>query len=689
MVTMTKTLNPSKEPQEAQETPNRPLLAEVEDLGFKEACNRLVGSADEKGDLYLGSGNAYEAATETEGTSQFEALARILVGENVFIAGAPGTGKSSIVHLACRVFDMQGIQYEVVAPTGAAAENIKGTTIHSLFGVGKNKTWDKYTGKASYAFNKTDRLKEIDVLIVDEVSMVYGQLWQEMDEHLRRVKSKPSQAFGGIQIVVVGDFNQLKAVPDRDFGAQEHYDGFPFSTPAWVDANFHYCFLTKAHRATDPVLSRILRHMSANALTAEDFEALTSRTVKPEDANGLDDDSKPGAEPIIRLYTQNSKVTAYNDERIQRLPGDSITFASEAELLVAEDSLTPTQRGQWKSIQERAKLKVSLKPDTKVVADMPTIGYYIGEAASLKPKSSFSYNPDDGVKITNGTMGYVRAFASTTPSAKKGRYYTKVEDVPHPKTASPVVQFGEGLYLILRMESELERPVQKKDEKWTSEPFAYSLMFPLKAGYAVTVHKSQGQTYDGAILDLNDSFTEGLGYVALSRVRTLDTAFILTSNSKPLNANSKAWRVDAESVSIMASIRAWAADDTRSFREKIDDYDTAYKSVVILGSRNVTPIDTPPKRVPVAAESPRVDTAQAPSASSPAPVSMEGKKLVDRNLLNRGWMTCQRLLALDITGEYKERLEYVKSTGDADAMVSLMLDFLDLQVELAEIPTGE
>ena len=129
---------------------------------------------------------------------------------------------------------MQGVQYEVVAPTGAAAENIKGTTIHSLFGVGKNKTWDKYTGKASYAFNKTDRLKEIDVLIVDEVSMVYGQLWQEMDEHLRRVKSKPSQAFGGIQIVAVGDFNQLKAVPDRDFGAQEHYDGFPFSTPAWV-----------------------------------------------------------------------------------------------------------------------------------------------------------------------------------------------------------------------------------------------------------------------------------------------------------------------------------------------------------------------------------------------------------------------------------------------------------------------
>ena len=682
---MTKTLNPSEEPQEAQEAPKLPLLAEVDDLSFEEAYNRLVGSADEAGDLYLGSGNAYDAATETEGTSQFEALARILVGENVFIAGGPGTGKSSIVHLACRVFDMQGVQYEVVAPTGAAAKNIKGTTIHSLFGVGKNKNWDKYTGKASYAFNKTDRLKEIDVLIVDEVSMVYGQLWQEMDEHLRRVKGISDRVFGGIQIIAVGDFNQLKAVADRDFGTQEHYNGFPFVTPAWADANFHYCFLSKAHRATDPVLSRILKHMSENALTAEDFEALRGRVIKPEDANGLDDDSKPDAEPIIRLYTQNAKVTAYNDERIQRLPGKAVTFTSEAELLVEEDSLTPTQRGQWKAVQERAKLKVSLKPDTKVVADMPTIGYYIGEAASLKPKSTFFYNPDEGVKITNGTMGYVRAFASTAYGEKKGRYYTKVSDIPHPDKASPIVQFGDGLYLILSMESELERPVQKKDEKWTSEPFAFSRMFPLKAGYAITVHKSQGQTYDGAILDLNDSFTEGLGYVALSRVRSLDTAFIITPDGKPMNSNAMSWRVDKESVGIMASIRAWAAEDTKSFREKIDDYDTAYKSVVILGSRNVTPIDTPPKRVPVSVAPQPVEATRMAVAPAQVPVNMDGKKLVARSLLNRGWATCQKLLALDDTGKYKEKLEYVKATGDADAMVSLMLDFLDLQVELAEI----
>ena len=235
---------------------------------------------------------------------------------------------------------MHGVEYEVAASTGAAAENIKGVTIHSLFGVDKNKHWDS-EGRASYMFHKSERLRQIDTLIIDEVSMVYGQLWQEMDGYLRRIR-KSDKAFGGIQIIAVGDFNQLKAVPDRDFEHQ-HYSGFPFTTPAWADAHFRYCFLTEAHRATDPELVRIIKHMSANALTSQDFESLAKRSITQEEADALDRENGADAEPTIRIYTRNMEVAQHNAKRIAELDGDSLMFESEAKLLTLEDTLTPTQ----------------------------------------------------------------------------------------------------------------------------------------------------------------------------------------------------------------------------------------------------------------------------------------------------------------------------------------------------------
>lgn len=677
---MTKGKKGTQEALTASEKPKLPLLAEVEDLNFEEAYSRLVG-ADDKGELYLGFANALEAATSATGTSQFEALVRILVGENVFIAGGPGTGKSSIVHLACRIFDMHGVEYEVAASTGAAAENIKGVTIHSLFGVDKNKHWDS-EGRASYMFHKSERLRQIDTLIIDEVSMVYGQLWQEMDEYLRRIR-KSDKAFGGIQIIAVGDFNQLKAVPDRDFEHQ-HYSGFPFTTPAWADAHFRYCFLTEAHRATDPELVRIIKHMSANALTSQDFESLAKRSITQEEADALDRENGADAEPTIRIYTRNMEVAQHNAKRIAELDGDSLMFESEAKLLTLEDTLTPTQLAQWKAVKSRAANEIELKIGTKVVADMPTMAYRGGSADDKNIKKNF-WVGNESTKISNGSMGYVRAFSTIEGDG----YYTSVDEIPEDIDVFPVVQFGSGLYLVPNVDSTIERPIQKDDGKWVSSPYVHSSMFPLKPGYAITVHKSQGQTYDGAVLDLSSSFTEGLGYVALSRVRRLDTAYILGSNPK-------SWQVDEESVSIMASITAWAAEDTKAFREQIADYDDAYKAFAFLGKKNNAVLSEVPDRILVAtpnskATSLALSTGSVTPAGSSSDTGLSGTP-VSRDSLKRGWIVCQRLEPLHTSTAhdarssvpaFEARMAHIKATGDADAMVALMVDMMEEYASLA------
>jgi hypothetical protein len=649
------TLAELEEPKE-----NTPLLAEISTMSPATALERLAGERGDgtDGDMYLGHDSALEAANSAECTSQFEALTRILAGENIFMTGGPGTGKSSVVHLACRLFDMHGIQYEVTAPTGAAAENIGGCTIHSLFGIDKRKHVDDVTGYVSYLFHKSKRLKEIDVLIIDEVSMVYGQLWQELEERLRHIRGN-SLPYGGVQIIAAGDFNQLKAVPDRDFGTQEHYKGFPFGTPAWESANFRYCYLTTAHRATDPVLARIINHMSNNSLTTEDFNALSSRTITKERAEEMD--KSTDGEPTIRIYARNREVEEHNAVRIKELPGKAVKFTSSANSLTPVESLTPTQAAQWKALRSRSEMQTSLKIDAKVVADMPTEGWFIYGKNSA----------ENSIKISNGTMGYVRGFARPESDDRSvDEIYRSSDDIPEGEKVYPIVEFMGEEFMIPYVSTVLERPVQITEKMWDSQPFASARLFPLKAGYAVTTHKSQGQTYDGAVLDLSSAFVEGLGYVALSRVRKLDTAYILGSNNT-------SWKVDVESVKIMQAIRAWASEDTKAFRENVSNYEEAYRAFVIMGTRNQADLsDIPPRIMPSDVEATATASTVATTVNS-----QQNLAGLSRDTLRKAWSVVTRFTPLyagtELEESFNQRLQEIKATGDAELLVSLMVDMLD------------
>lgn len=659
----------------------RPILADAEEMDFVEAIDRIMD------DKYLSYANAEEAAGSTEGTSQFEALARILVGENIFLAGGPGTGKSAVVHLACRLLEAHQMDYAVCAPTGAAAKNINGETIHKVFRIDYQKKTDRKTGKLSYKFNNNPELLDIKTLIIDEVSMVYGQLLQEMEEHLRKIR-KNNKPWGGVQIIAVGDFNQLPPVADRELNGQEHHDKFAFDTPAWEQANFHYCFLTKSHRATDPKLSQVIQHMSQNALTEEDMRLLQSRSISVDEAKERDKATE--GEPTIRLYTTNMNVDAHNASCIAELEGEEVIFESEADLLVDIEDLTPAQRSQWRAMEKRATSPVKLKIGAKVVADMPTQGYPVGRAGSKKGVTLHLMRKSDSSKyleserITNGSMGYVKGYAvlqSSVNTGTKATIYTSTENIPGYADVLPVVEFAEGTFIIPNISQELTRPVKNKDDEYVGMCYAQSQVFPLRAGYSITVHKSQGQTYDGAVLDLSKAFSTGLGYVALSRVRTLDTAYILGSSDR-------SWKVDERSVVIMNAIKFWAREDTRAFRENLDAYDGAYRHYLTRGVRSLKELPAPgvrvaPGDVPVEGV-PDVGNV-GDSVAEVVEAVGGGRGVVGDEVFRRAVDVCGRLAPLAVGGGIEGRVGRVVHGGNVEDLVVLMAELLEATADLADL----
>ena len=180
---------------------------------------------------------------------------------------------------------------------------------------------------------------------------------------------------------------------------------------------------------------------------------------------------------------------------------------------------------------------------------------------------------------------------------------------------------------------------------------------------------------------------DGLGYVAISRVRSLDTAYIVGSNEQ-------SWVVDAESVDIMQSIRTWATEDTKTFRSCIDDYDEAYKAFVISGKKNADAISPTVKRVTTQTE--EVIEQEEASDTSVDTSTQTGtdlaeveshKRSVSRGILKRAWAISKRYKPMyPETSDFDSRLKYIAATGDVDSQIALLVDMLEFHAEVAGLP---
>jgi ATP-dependent DNA helicase PIF1 len=439
-----------------------------------------------------------------------EAVYRLIedTREHVFVTGRAGTGKSTLLqHLAWNTSK----QIAVCAPTGVAALNVEGQTIHSLFrlpiGLIANTQLDQ-----SDATRKI--LNAIDTLVIDEISMVNADLMDGIDRSLRQARGRRSEPFGGVQIVMFGDPYQLAPVPPRGDELRyirDHYRSFWFfDAKVWngeaasdgildvgsYGADLQVRELIDIHRQSDQSFKAMLNAVRYGRVTADIAQILNDTGARtPPDAA----DDEP---PIITLATRNDIVNAINRRHLDALPGRLQTAAAEVN--------GDFGRGE---AAYPADAELRLKVGAQVMF-------------LRNDTSSFGEPP----RWVNGTIGTVTRIAGES---------VRVEIDGEEVDVEPAVW------------ERFRYAYDPGSKSLSREIVAEFTQFPLRLAWAVTIHKSQGKTYDRAVIDLGSgAFAPGQTYVALSRLTSLDGLYL----SRPLRPSDI--RVDPDVQRWMAEMRA-------------------------------------------------------------------------------------------------------------------------------------
>lgn len=460
-------------------------------------------------DPFLGYDTIEDALADYRCSTGAEVMSRLLRRENVFVSGPAGSGKTTIINkFIAHIEENTDANVALTASTGIAANLIGGRTIHSWAGLGvSTEPFDK-DDISPFAWARAKEMRSADVLIIDEISMLPAYLFTKLDETLKYFR-RSKKPFGGLQVILMGDFLQLPPV-NRDNSIDA---SFAITTKSWNDLDLSYCYMDKTHRATDPRLSEILVKISHDKVDSKVREMIQTRLR-------VSTDSK---KTYTTLFTRNKNVDKYNLEKQNENRNKLIHFHSISE-------------GKGKDVDKLHKNNaiphtLSLKVDDIVIL-----------TANITDHDDFYPNGSVGriVSINKASVS-VRFNDGTTYTVGRKSYYLEEE-------FKMTVATQEG-----------EKQIRQKRTLASVE------QVPLKLGYAITVHKSQGQTFDGVIVDLSNCFTAGLGYVALSRVRSLDDLVIF-------DIDDKAYAIDPKSKVISKYVKRQALEGRKVFEEKLEEY---------------------------------------------------------------------------------------------------------------------
>lgn len=428
--------------------------------------------------------------------------------EHVFITGRAGTGKSTLLqHFAWNTKK----QIAICAPTGVAALNVEGQTIHSLFRlpIGLIADGDIDQNDATRRI-----LNAIETLVIDEISMVNADLMDAIDRSLRQARGRRAEPFGGVQVVMFGDPYQLAPVPPRGDEARyvkDHYRSFWFfDAKVWAGApdeglldigrhgaDLHVRELVQIHRQSDDGFKAMLNAVRYGRVTADIAAVLNAQGARTPPQ------PEPGEVPMITLATRNDIVNSINSRHLAALAGKEQTARAEVN--------GDFGRGEA-ALPAEAELK--LKVGAQVMF--------------LRNDSSMSGEPPRWV---NGTIGTVTRIMG-------GAVRVEID--------------GEEVDVEPAVWERYRYAYDADSKKLTRDVVAEFTQFPLRLAWAVTIHKSQGKTYDRAVIDLGSgAFAPGQTYVALSRLTSLDGLYL----SRPLRPSDI--RVDEDVRRFMRE--AWLA----------------------------------------------------------------------------------------------------------------------------------
>ena len=442
---------------------------------------------------------------------------------NIFLTGKAGTGKTTFLR---RLQAESKRRMIVVAPTGVAAINAGGVTIHSFFQLapglflpGKMIAGRDPKSRFSFSKQKQNILRSLSLLVIDEISMVRADLLDAIDDVLRRYQDR-SKPFGGVQLLLIGDLQQLAPVAtETEWPLLKEFYSTPyfFSSLALQQTDFVYIELKHIYRQQDQNFVDLLNNVRDGRVTAATLQALNARYVPRF--------NPPEGEDWITLTTHNHQAASLNERRLSQIPSEPHTF------------------------------------EARVKGDFPESSYPTDASLTLK-------------------VGAQVMFCKNDPSTAKAYYNGRIGRVTDIR--------GDMVTVVCRRDNssmssnEFDR-IEVKPQEWTNtryttdpetatiheEQIGSFVQIPLRLAWAITIHKSQGLTFDRAIINAGRAFSHGQVYVALSRCRTLDGLILAT----PISSDIITTDPDVIQFTSYANQRTPTAEtflrDRRSFLEDI------------------------------------------------------------------------------------------------------------------------
>lgn len=410
--------------------------------------------------------------------------------KNIFLTGKAGTGKTTFLK---NIIRQTYKNHVIVAPTGIAAINAGGVTIHSMFQLPfgaflpvkgaegrftdsmKINTPDTLFRNLQLNGTKRKLLQELELLIIDEVSMLRADLLDAIDTVLKGVRRKSHLPFGGVQVLFIGDLLQLPPIVKEDEWRflKEHYrTAFFFDARVLQQQKPLYIELDKIYRQADDTFIRILNNLRTNHVTAQDIEVLNTH-YKPGFQQQRGDD-------YIYLTTHNYKADNLNRDSLRRLEGESYFFKAQTE------------------------------------GDFSEYAYPVEQNLELKKGAQIMFiknDPTGAQRFFNGKIGEISSISSN-------RIEVSFSDGSKPVSVE-IYEWQNIRYTMNEVTNEIEEKV-----------IGTFKQYPVKLAWAITVHKSQGLTFTKAIVDIGDAFAPGQVYVALSRLTSMD-GLVLSSRINP------------------------------------------------------------------------------------------------------------------------------------------------------------
>ncbi|WP_044655055.1 helix-turn-helix domain-containing protein [Bacteroides congonensis] len=387
-------------------------------------------------------------------------------GTHLFLTGKAGTGKTTFLR---RLREQSPKRMVVLAPTGIAAINAGGVTIHSFFQLSFAPFVPDTTlnsAQIHYRINKEKRniIRSMDLLVIDEISMVRADLLDAVDATLRRYRDR-EKPFGGVQLLMIGDLQQLApVVKDSEWEMLRHYYETPyfFASRALRETTYMTIELEKVYRQSDTFFLSLLNKIRENKADDEVLNELNKRYQR--------DFQPPKEEGYIRLTTHNNQAQRINDRELASLPGKAYSFRAE------------------------------------VKDDFPEYSYPADEVLTIKEGAQIMFLKND----VSSEKRYYNGMIGEVVTVNETGMFVRGKDSEH---EFQLLQEEWGNYKYV---------LNEETKEITEEIAGVFRQYPIRLAWAITIHKSQGLTFERAIIDARNSFAHGQTYVALSRCKTLD-----------------------------------------------------------------------------------------------------------------------------------------------------------------------